>query len=271
MQKGLFFLISFLFISIGHGQVQYLDLKMIQKNHVRKVIQVKKGETTPSNTDSSYVVFNENGQVIISNRYNYKYDLSLEFYEEEEIIYRYYDENGKMAGQVNFIPTSENPIKSVFLHSDDTLSKVTTHVAFHSLFESECKLDLYTKPIDTSQFMQDTVWITKNHAKVGYRQWGETTYYEDIRFDSKGRAETSERIELAFKPGVYEHIIKTSYQYHKNGVLLSKTENRFDEKGKHYETDEFYYSENGLLSKALLKSKRDNTVEEFEFIYEYRK
>ncbi|WP_430405129.1 hypothetical protein [Fluviicola sp.] len=244
------------------------------KNHVRKVIQVNKTETNSSNTDSSYVVFNEKGQTIISNKYNYEYNEILGVYEpEEEIIYRYYDENGKMAAQVNYLPKSENPMKNIFLHSDDTLSKMTSNIAISSLSEGECSIEMSadsTETIGTSQFNQDTVWITKQHAKVPYLDWGKTTYYEELKFDSKGRAETSERIELAFKPGVYEHKVKTSYQYDKNGVLISKTEDRFDEKGKQYETDEFYYSDNGLLNKVLLKDKRDHSVQEFEFIYEYR-
>jgi len=276
MQKGLFFLISFGFISICHCQVavRFLDRKVLLKNHVRKVIQVTKTDTTASNADSSYVIFNEKGQTIILNKYNYQYNEILGVYEpEEEITYRYYDENGKIIGQINQIPKSENPIKNLFLYSDDTTSKTTSHIYFRSFSAGEGELDVSTstKPIDTSQFNQDTIWLTKRHAKVPYFQWRKTTYYEEVKFDAKGRAETSERVELAFKPGTYEHQVKTSYSYGKNGNLSSKTENRFDEKGKQYETDEFYYSDNGLLNKVLLKDKRDNNVQEFEFIYEYRK
>ncbi|AEA43866.1 hypothetical protein [Fluviicola taffensis] len=276
MQKGLFFLMYFGFISICHSQVvfHYLDKKALVKNHVRKVIQVIKTDTTASNTDSSYVVFNEKGQTIISKKYDFQYNQLLGIYEEvEEIIYRYYDENGKMAAQINYIPNSENPIKNVFLRSDDTISKITSHMNFHSYSEGEYTLDSFTsaKTVDTSHFNQDTIWITKVHAKVPYRSWGKTTYYEEINFDSKGRVETSERIELAFKPGIYEHPVKTSYHYDKNGTLISKTENWFDEKCEQYETDEFYYLENGLLSKVLLQNKRDQSIQEFEFIYEYRK
>ncbi len=274
MQKGLFFLISFLFVSICHCQValHFLDTKTIMKNHVRKVIQVDKSGAVPSGADSSYVVFNEKGQVIISNQYDYQYNQSLGVYEaEEEIIYRYYDENGKSAGQVNYSPKSENPIKNVFLHSHDTVSKMTSHITFSSFAEGECTIDIYSKPTDISQFKQDTIWITKYHAKVPYLKWGKTTYYEEIKFDSKGKAETSERIELAFKPGTYEHTVKTSYHYDKNGILISRVENRFNEKGEHYETDEFHYLDNELLSEAVLKNKRDHTIQKFEFIYEYRK
>lgn len=275
MQKGLSFLISFLFISICYSQVQihFLDQKTLMKNHVRKVIQVIKTDTTASNTDSLYVVFNEKGQTIISNKYDYEYNQILGVYEEvEEIIYRYYDEDGELVGQVNLIPKSENPIKTIFLHSDDTISKTTSHISFRSYQEGEGILDLSTsgKFTDTSQFIRDTIWITKQHAKVPYLGWGKTTLYEEIKFDSKGRAETSERIELAFKPGTYEHKVKTNYSYDKNGRLISKTENRFDEKGKQYETDEFFYSDNGLLNKVLLQDKRDHTAHEYEFTYEYR-
>lgn len=274
MQKGLFFLISFLFISICHCQVafHYLDKKALMKNHVRKVIQVNKRETNSSDADSLYVVFNEKGQAIISNKYDYEYNDILGVYEpEEEITYRYYDENGKIIAQVNHLPKSKNPIKNIFLHSEDTISKITSHMGFHSYAEGEGSIIQSTKSMDTSQFSQDTIWITKQHAKVPYLGWGKTTRYEEIKFDSKGRAETSERIELAFKPGIYEHQVKTSYNYDKNGTLISKTENRFDDKGKHYGTDEFYYSDNGLLHKVLLKDKRDHSVQEFQFIYEYRK
>ncbi len=273
MQKGLFFLISFLSISICHSQVSvhFLDNKMLMKNHIRKVIQVIKTETNSSNADSSYVIFNERGQTIISNKYNYEYNQILGVYEEEEeIIYRYYDENGKMAAQVNYHPKSENPIKNIFLHSDDTISKITSHIGFHSYPEGQGRIIQSTMPIDTSQFKQDTVWITKYHAKVPYLGWGKTTYYEEIKFDSKGRAETSERIEFAFKPGIYEHQVKTNYSYDKNGTLISMTENRFDEKGEHYRTDEFSYSGKGLLNKVLLQDKRDHSVKEFQFVYEYR-
>jgi hypothetical protein len=274
MQKRLFFLISFGFISICQSQVavHFLDRKTLMKNHVRKVIQVNKTDTTSAN--SSYVIFNEKGQVICSNRYTYEYNEALGAYEpEEEITYRYYDENGKIIVQVNQVPKSENPIKNIFLHSDDTTSKVTSHISFRSTAAGEGELDLSTstKPIDTSQFNQDTIWITKYHAKVPYLGWGKTTCYEEIKFDPKGRAETSERIELAFKPGIYEHQVKTSYSYDKNGNLSSKTENRFDEKGKQYETDEFYYSDNGLLNNLFLKDKRDNNIQELEFLYEYYK
>lgn len=273
MQKGLFFLISFGFISICHCQVavHFLDRKTLMKNHVRKVIQVNKTDTTSAN--SSYVVFNEKGQPIISNEYTYEYNQILGTYEpEEEITYRYYDENGKIIVQVNQVPKSENPIRNIFLHTDDTTSKITSHISFRSFSagEGELNLSTSTKPTDTSQFSQDTIWLTKRHAKVPDFHWEKRTYYEELKFDSKGRPETSERVELAFKPGIYEHLVKTSYSYDKNGNLSSKTENRFDEKGKHYETDEFYYSDNGLLNKVLLKDKRDNHVQEFEFIYEYQ-
>jgi|GEM_PF-5682006 len=273
MQKGLSFLISFLFISICYCQVSfgYLDKKALMKNQVRKVIQVIKTDTRASNTDSSYAVFNERGQTIISNRYNYEYDEILGAYEaEEEIVYRYYDENGKLVGQVNLIPKAENPIKTIFLHSEDTISKTTSHISFRSYQEGEGTLDLSTsgKPTDTSQFIRDTIWITKHHAKVPFSNWGKT-YYEEIKFDSKRRVETSERIEFAFKPGIYEHLVKTSYHYDKNGRLISKTENRFDEKGKQYETDEFFYSNNGLLNKVLLQDTWDYTPHEYEFTYEY--
>ncbi|MDF3027949.1 MAG: hypothetical protein K0S23_2256 [Fluviicola sp.] len=275
MQKGLFFLISFLFISICNCQVavHFLDRKTLIKNHVRKAIQVNKTNQTSSHADSSYAVFNEKGQVIISNDYDYQYNQALGVYEpEEEIVYRYYDENGKLVGQVNYIPKAENPIKNIFLHSEDTISKITSHMGFRSYTEGECTLDLFTstKPIDTSQFNQDTIWITKYHAKVPAFHWRETTYYEEIKFDPKGRVETLERVEFAFKPGTYEHKVKTSYCYDKNGNLISSIENRFDEKGKHYETDEFFYSDNGLLTTVRLQDKRNHTVREYEFTYEYR-
>ncbi|WP_341907091.1 hypothetical protein [Fluviicola taffensis] len=234
---------------------------------------MNKTETNSPDTDSLYVVFNEKGQTIISNKYNYEYNEILGVYEpEEEIIYRYYDENGKMAAQVNYLPKSENPMKTIFLHTDDTTSKITSHISFRSFSSGEGELDLSTstKSTDTSQFIHDTIWVTKRHAKVPDFQWEKRTYYEELKFDSKGRVETSERVEFAFKPRIYEHQVKTNYSYDKNGRLISKTENRFDEKGKQYETDEFYYSDNGLLNKVLLKDKRDHSVQEFEFIYEYR-
>lgn len=271
------FLVSLLFAGFSFGQVSHYALNQKAALIKNKVSEIREYPVQDSvsffkeHPDGYYVRFNEAGKIIEKNGSSTKRtDASVAV---ETRTYFFYDDEGELIGRVALSSDSENPVNTVALYGKDSIRKTMSYLNLDNVGDGMAKLHIEEEPFATASVNRDdTVRLSRTHIRVPWFFWGDSVYWEDVYLDKQGRADSSRRVEMVMsKPRLENHVIRCRYMYASDGSLKQQTRTTYNTQNEGYRVEELLYDKNGLLYLYRERYLPLNKVEEYRFVYTFRK
>lgn len=279
--KALLYLLLFFTVFSATGQEHrgLLSQETLIKNRVHTIFQYDASDSLQFMTNfpnGYYSIYNEDGNVILSNNYTRTFGEKAEDIWEEYKNYYFYNGNGDRIGFIQMYVDAETPFRMISLQSMNAVGDSIQTVTMETGQDVDNWGDTYfafrkTPLMEPRFYFGDTILVSPFHRRSYVV--ADTTMFEDIFFNSSNTIDSTIFHSKSYGKRTTEpHFLTTTFQYTADNQLRSKTRSSraitLDASPSSITT--VNYTQNGLITSIETYYSETNSTEIMKYLYTFR-